>query len=78
MSRQKVVEHYLVPIVLCCLNIAVIHAIYWLAIYPDFLQDEVIVCLCAVLLLCAALSTKKRWLLVGSSIFYLLLFFWAI
>jgi len=78
MSRQKVIEHYLVPGALFCLNIAVIHAVYWLAIYPECTQSEVIACLFAVFLLCAALSTKQKGLLIGSSVIYLLLLFWAI
>ncbi|SEK30408.1 hypothetical protein [Parapedobacter koreensis] len=73
MNHHKLVEHYLIPTVLFCLNIAFVHAIYRLATRPMLVDFEIIVCLFAVLLLCVALYTKTRWLLIGSSVFYLFL-----
>jgi len=70
MKQHAVMEHYLVPLNLVCLNIALIHLIYYVSAVELFPTIKTLILLTAVFLLLFALYVRKKWLLVGSIVFY--------
>ena len=67
----QVTEQILVPLVLACLNIGVVHFLYLLSGQgAAFSSDNILVAL-ALVLLTGGIINKKQWLLAGSVVFYL-------
>ena len=70
MKQQTVMEHYLVPMVLVCLNIAVIHLIYHASAAEALVNLNGGVILAAVSFLLFSLYNRKVWLVTGAMVFY--------
>ena len=73
MTRHKLIEHYLIPGALFCLNIAFIHTLYRVAFRTTLMDLEVGMCLISLFLLLGALYVKARYLLIAASVFYIFL-----
>jgi hypothetical protein len=67
----QLTEHILIPLVLACLNIGVVHLLYLFAGQGSaFSGDKILVAL-ALVFLTGGIIYKKQWLLAGSVVFYL-------
>jgi hypothetical protein len=67
----QLTEHILVPLVLACLNIGVVHLLYLLSGQGAAFSGNSILVALALVLLTGGIINKKQWLLAGSVVFYL-------
>src|SRR5690606_32280992 len=72
-KRHRLTEHYLVPTALFALNIGVVHVIYAYANGTWENQLHLAALTAAPAILALALFLKHRWLLLSSSVGYLIL-----
>jgi len=72
-KRHRLTEHYLVPTALFALNIGVVHVIYTYANGTWENQLHLAALTAAPAILALALFLKYRWLLLSSSVGYLVL-----
>ena len=67
----QLTEHILIPLVLACLNIGVVHFLYLLSGQGAAFSGNNILVALALVFLTGGIIYKKQWLLAGSVVFYL-------
>lgn len=70
----QLTEHIILPLVLACLNIVVVHLIYLFSIQGFAIGSYKILVASSLVLLVGGIIYKNKWLLLGSIVYYIAVF----